>query len=77
LRWRGIDKMRNTYCLAWVNAEVFVEHSSKKVMDRISVSCQVRDSVSICRAMLCIVRLMPSCGVSLSVQLVRGVCQNE
>jgi len=46
-----IDKMRNTY----VNAELFVEHSLKKVMDRISVSCQVRDSVSFCRAMLCIV----------------------
>ena len=77
LRRRGIDKMRNTYCWAWVNAEVFVEHSLKKVMDRISVSCQVRDSVSFCRAMLCIVRPMPSCGVSVSVRLVCGLCQNE
>jgi len=53
----------NTYCWAWENAELFVEHSLKKVMDRISVSCQVRDSVSFCRTMLCIVWPMPSCGV--------------
>jgi len=34
--------MRNTYCWAWVNAELFVGHRFKKVMDRNSVSCQVR-----------------------------------
>jgi len=46
-------------------------------MDTVSVSCQVRDSVCFCRAMLCIGRPMPSCGVCVSVRLVRGLCQNE
>ena len=62
--------MRNTYCWAWVNAELFVVHSLKKVMNRVSVSCQVSDSVSFCRAMLCIGRPMPSCSVCVSVRLV-------
>ena len=56
---------------------LFVEHSLKKVMDTVSVSCQVRDSVCFCRAMLCIGWPMPSCGVCVSVRLVRGLCQNE
>jgi len=50
-----------------------IEHSLEKVMNRVSVSsCQVRDSVCFCRAMLCIGRPMPSCGVCVSVRLVRG-----
>ena len=27
--------MRNTYCWAWVNAELFVKHTLKKIMDRV------------------------------------------
>ena len=66
--------MRNTYCWAWVNAELFVEHSLKKVMDRVSVSCQFWDSVGFGHAMLCIGRSMPR---AVSVCLVRRLCLNE
>ena len=54
-----------------------MEHSLKKVMNRVSISCQVMDSVSFCRAMLCIGLPMPSCGVCVSVRLVCALCQNE
>jgi len=67
---------------------LFVEHSLKKVMDTVSVSCQVRhsnnsnsNSVCFCRAMLCIGRPMPSCGhlrcLCLSVSFVDCVKTNK